>query len=173
MKGLVYVSGLLVLLFAAACNHHHNEEKEPEAISITKWTGKTELFVEFAPLLVGKETSFAAHLTDLETFKPVTEGTLRVSFIPPQGKAIVAEVKNSTVPGIYRPVAKIDQPGSYRLAFHRYRPGAAEVYDTIGWTDPGYHSIRSSAERLEEARRVGSIGDPAPTGSESHRNTEE
>ena len=28
-------------------------------------------------------------------------------------------------------MAKIDQPGSYRLAFHRYRPGSAEIYDTI------------------------------------------
>jgi len=48
-----------------------------------------------------------------------------------------------------------------------------EVYDTIGWTDPGYHSVRSSGERLEEARRVGAIGDSAPTGSESHRNAEQ
>jgi cobalt-zinc-cadmium efflux system membrane fusion protein len=131
MKGLLSISGLFVLLFAPACNHHHDEEKEPEAISVTKWTEKTELFVEFAPLLAGKETSFAAHLTDLETFKPVSEGILRVSLTPPQGKAIVAEAKSPTVPGIYRPTAKIDQPGSYRLAFHRYRPGAAEVYDTI------------------------------------------
>ena len=28
-------------------------------------------------------------------------------------------------------MAKIDQPGSYRLAFHRYRPGTEEIYDTI------------------------------------------
>ncbi len=33
-----------------------------------------------------------------------------------------------------------------------------EVYETIGWTDPAYHSIRSPEERLEEARRVGAIG---------------
>jgi cobalt-zinc-cadmium efflux system membrane fusion protein len=132
MKVIFYASGLVILLLLAACNHHHPEnEKGPEPISITKWTGKTELFVEFAPLLVGKETPFAAHLTDLETFKPVSEGTLRVSFSPPQGKQIVVEAKSPTVPGIYRPVAKIDQPGSYRLAFYRYRPGSAEIYDTI------------------------------------------
>lgn len=104
---------------------------EEETISITKWTAKTELFVEFAPLLVDKETTFAAHLTDLEAFKPISEGTLRVSFTPAQGQAIVAEAKAPTVAGIYRPAAKISQAGSYRLAFHRYRPGAAEIYDTI------------------------------------------
>jgi RND family efflux transporter MFP subunit len=132
MKGLFYASGLVVLLLAAACDHPHPEdEKVAESVSITKWTDKTELFVEFAPLLVGKETPFAAHLTDLKTFKPVSGGTLKVSFTPSQGKEIVAEAKVPTVAGIYRPVAKIDQPGSYRLAFHRYHPGTAEIYDTI------------------------------------------
>jgi RND family efflux transporter MFP subunit len=155
MKGLLSISGLLLLLSAAACNHHHEEKQEPETISITRWTNKTELFVEFAPLLVGKETSFAAHLTDMETFKPVTEGILRVSFTPPQGKAIVAEAKNPTVPGIYRPVAKIDQPGSYRLAFHRYRPGAAEIYDTI---DAGEVKVLEKPEPPAKAKTPQSTG---------------
>jgi membrane fusion protein, heavy metal efflux system len=149
MKGALYALGLLVLLLTSGCDHHdHEEEKKPEPISITKWTGKTELFVEFAPLLVGKETPFAAHLTDLETFKPVSEGTLRVSFTPPQGKEIVVEAKNPTVPGIYRPVAKIDQPGSYRLAFYRYRPGSAEIYDTI---DAGEVKVLEKPEPAQQA----------------------
>jgi membrane fusion protein, heavy metal efflux system len=149
MKGIFYASGLVVLLLLAACNHHHPEnEKGPKPISITKWTSRTELFVEFAPLLVGKETPFAAHLTDLETFKPVSEGTLRVSFTPPQGKEIVVEAKSPTVPGIYRPVAKIDQPGSYRLAFYRYRPGSAEIYDTI---DAGEVKVLEKPEPTQQA----------------------
>ena len=36
-----------------------------------------------------------------------------------------------------------------------------DIYDVIGWTDPGYHSIRSGKERLDEARRVAAIGDSA------------
>lgn len=133
MKAICYASGAIVLVFLAACQPHSHDEKATadETVSITKWTDKTELFVEFAPLLVGKETPFAAHLTDLKTFKPVSEGTLRVSFTPSQGKEIAVEAKAPTVAGIYRPVAKIDQPGSYRLAFHRYRPGTTEIYDTI------------------------------------------
>jgi membrane fusion protein, heavy metal efflux system len=132
MKALFYASGVVVTLLFVACQHSH-DEKAPadETVSITKWTEKTELFVEFAPLLAGKETPFAAHLTDLETFEPIAQGTLRVSFTPAQGKEIIAEVKSPTAAGIYRPVAKIDQPGSYRLAFYRYRPGSAEIYDTI------------------------------------------
>jgi RND family efflux transporter MFP subunit len=119
------------LLVAACQRHHHEEQKEPEAISITKWTSRSELFVEFKPLVVGKETAFAAHVTDLESFTPVADGPLRVSFTPAQGSAIIVEAKQAAVPGIYRPVAKIDRPGAYRLAFLRYRGGAAEPYDTI------------------------------------------
>jgi membrane fusion protein, heavy metal efflux system len=149
MKGALYALGLLVLLLTAGCDHHHHEEeKEPEPISITRWTGKTELFVEFAPLLVGKETRFAAHLTDLDTFKPVSEGMLKVSFAPPQGKEIVFEAASPTVAGIYRPVAKIAQPGSYRLVFHRYRPGSAEIYDTI---DAGEVKVLEKPEPARQA----------------------
>ena len=156
MKAIFYASGVVVTLLLAACQHSH-DEKAPadETVSITKWTEKTELFVEFAPLLVGKETSFAAHLTDLETFKPVTEGMLRVSFTPPQGKAIVAEAKSPTVPGIYRPTAKIDQPGTYRMAFHRYRPGSAEIYDTI---DAGEVKVLEKPEPPEKAETPQSAG---------------
>lgn len=115
-------------------------------VSITKWTAKTELFVEFAPLLMGKEASFAAHLTDLETFKPVAAGLLTVSFTPSQGKEISFDAKAPTVPGIYRPVAKIERAGSYRLAFHRYRPGSPAVYDTI---DAGEVKVLEKPERQQ------------------------
>ena len=148
MKGALCALGLVVLLVTSGCDHHHEEKKEPEPISITRWTDKTELFAEFAPLLVGKETPFAAHLTDLDTFKPVSEGTLKVSFAPPQGKEIVFEAATPTVPGIYRPIAKIDQPGSYRLAFHRYRPGSTVIYDTI---DAGKVKVQEKPEPARQA----------------------
>ena len=59
----------LALLIIAGCRGKAQETQNDDSVSITKWTEKTELFVEFAPLLVGKETSFAVHLTDLDTFK--------------------------------------------------------------------------------------------------------
>jgi RND family efflux transporter MFP subunit len=67
----------------------------------------------------------------------------------------VAEAKNPTVPGIYRPVAKIDQPGSYRLAFHRYRRGAAEIYDTV---DAGEVKVLEKPEPPAKAETPQSAG---------------
>src|SRR5262245_51716744 len=119
-----------------------------QSISITKWTERTELFVEFPSLVAGKETSFAAHLTDLETFKPVSDGALKVSLTSQAGREIFAEAKAPTVAGIYPPVVKVDQPGVYRLSFHRYRPGTDQLYDTI---DTGEVKVLEKPEPPQQA----------------------
>ena len=124
----------LTLFVLAGCRNKAAEMANAPAddpVSITKWTEKTELFVEFAPLVVGKETPFAAHLTDLETFKPVSGGTLKLSLSSQQGREILAEAKAPTVAGIYRPVVKVDRSGPYRLTLFRYRPGTEQLHDTI------------------------------------------
>jgi len=118
-------------MFAGCQASPVKDENQTQTISITRWTDRTELFVEFPALIVGKEIPFAAHLTDLGTFKPVSDGMLKVSLTAKQGREIFAEAKAPTVAGIYRPVIKVDQPGDYLLAFHRYRPSTEQIYDTI------------------------------------------
>jgi membrane fusion protein, heavy metal efflux system len=142
----------LALAFLPSCKNQSAPAENAAAeqpISITKWTERTELFVEFPPLVVGRETPFAAHLTDLKTFKPVSDGTLRVSLSAQQRREIAAVAKSPVIPGIYRPVIKVDQPGSYRLTFHRYRPGTEEIYDTI---DAGEVKV---SEKQEAAQQPG------------------
>jgi RND family efflux transporter MFP subunit len=124
------------------------DKADQQTISVTRWTDRTELFVEFPVLVVGKETPFAAHLTDLKTFKPVSDGALTVSLTPQQGKEVVAEAKAPAVAGIYRPVVKIDQPGSYRLVFHRHSPGTDQIYDTI---DAGEVKVMEKPEPAQQA----------------------
>ena len=83
-----------LLLFAGftACNnnkadeHAHNsdgshpEEGGLQNISHTIYSAKSELFVEFRPLVAGSTSRFAAHLTKLgEQFLPYTEGEVTVS----------------------------------------------------------------------------------------------
>src|SRR6188768_2859417 len=58
----------------------HGGEEEPEPLAITKWTERYELFVELTPPRPGKPVSYHAHVTQLDGFKPVTEGTFRVRF---------------------------------------------------------------------------------------------
>ena len=76
---------LLMTLLAAACTASPSppgpaEEagEEMDALDVTRWTGTTELFAEYPPLAVGQTSRFAIHLTWLDSFKAVTEGTVEV-----------------------------------------------------------------------------------------------
>ena len=160
MKRRFYAWGMLVLSVLAGCTHQQSPAENAsadETISITKWTDKTELFVEFSPLLVGKETPFAAHLTDLKTFTPVADGTLRVALTREQGREAAAVAKAPTVAGIYRPVVKVNEPGSYRLVFHRYRPGTEEIYDSIDAGEVEVLEKRQAAQQKDEKSQVKGI----------------
>ncbi|MBM4169032.1 MAG: efflux RND transporter periplasmic adaptor subunit [Ignavibacteria bacterium] len=83
--------------------------------SITLWTDKSELFMEYPPLIVGEEKRFAVHLTWLSDFKPVREGTLSLLFTSAGRSTVTATAKEPTSPGIFRPTVTFGQPGIYRL----------------------------------------------------------
>ena len=109
---------IVVSVFVAACSkeqegHAHEEEV---ALSHTIWTDKTELFVEFRPLVVGKLTSFAAHFSDMTTFKPLTDGKLTVSLVS-GGQGVRNMVEGPSQPGIFRPTIRPEKAGMYTLWF--------------------------------------------------------
>lgn len=125
-----------------------------QSVSITKWTDDTELFVEFTSLVVGQETPFAAHLTDLKTFQPVSSDALITSLESQNGRKITVRTEAPTVPGIYRPVLTPDEPGIYRLIFQRSHPETQAVHDTIvaGEVEVVAHkdTVRSKEEEPEQ-----------------------
>ena len=60
----------------AGCGAQPKPPEAPEAstLDVTDWTDKTELFMEYPPLVAGKTVLFAVHLTHMQDFKPVTAG---------------------------------------------------------------------------------------------------
>ena len=112
------ISAFLILLSACGggADEHGHAHDEMEGLSYTVWTDKTELFVEFKPLVVGQATSFAAHFSDMTTFRALTEGKLTVSLV--QGsKGTRNTVDAPTQPGIFRPVIEPKAAGIYELWF--------------------------------------------------------
>ncbi len=88
-----------------------------EPLAYTLYSGKSELFVEFKPLVVGQTSKFAAHLTILgENFLPYTEGTVTVSFIQ-NGKGIKNTANAPSSPGIFRLALQAAQAGMGKLVF--------------------------------------------------------
>lgn len=109
-------------------------------IAVTHFSEATELFVEYAPLVRGEESAFAAHLTWLgERFTAVNEGTLVVTLVYENGTESRAESSVSPTPGIFRPVLKPDSVGNARLRLtlviadrrHEHDLGAVQVYPNL------------------------------------------
>src|SRR6185503_11914926 len=72
---------VVIVCVAAGCNRSGApaaKPKDPDGLSVTRWTDKTELFAEYPPLAAGSTSRFAIHLTSLDTFKPLTEGNVQV-----------------------------------------------------------------------------------------------
>ncbi|MDN3513154.1 MAG: hypothetical protein NG747_02000 [Candidatus Brocadia sp.] len=101
--------------------HVHGEEVhtggEIEPHAYTLYTDKSELFVEFKPLIVGETSRFAAHFTQVgETFKAVTEGSVTVSLIR-NGIQLTDKAEAPSYPGIFRLALNPENPGTYQLVF--------------------------------------------------------
>ncbi|MEK6614654.1 MAG: efflux RND transporter periplasmic adaptor subunit, partial [Bacteroidota bacterium] len=66
MKKIILPWALIsTILFSCSQEHEHEADKNGlEALAYTLYTDKTELFVEFKPLVAGTENKFAAHFTE-------------------------------------------------------------------------------------------------------------
>jgi len=84
---------------AAAAQAHD----EPE--TLTQFTDKTELFLEFPSLVVGQPATLAAHLTRLADFKPIAQGKLTIVLAGGKGADERFVVEAPAVPGIFRATA--------------------------------------------------------------------
>lgn len=126
--------------FIVGCRQSVQQEQDPDAdllepLSYTLYTDKTELFLEFKPLVVGQTSRFAAHLTRLgESFKPLTEGRVMVSLQPlGNGEAQHHMVEGPSSPGIFRPQLTPHRTGLYRLIFQIAAPAVRDTFriDTV------------------------------------------
>lgn len=97
---------------------HEAPPPPPAGGSVTLWTNKTELFLEYPVLVIGSEIALASHLSWMSDFKPVTEGTVAFHFASSAGEKLDVTVSSPASPGIFRPTLKFTSPGTYRLVIH-------------------------------------------------------
>ena len=101
---------------------------EPEALSVTRWTDKTELFAEYPPLAVGSTSRFAIHLTRLDTFKPLTDGSVEVRLEGGAPRAEVFHVDGPSRPGIFGVDVKPGQAGKRQLVIVLKASGVSDEH---------------------------------------------
>ncbi|MCH7615733.1 MAG: efflux RND transporter periplasmic adaptor subunit [Nitrospinae bacterium] len=88
---------------------------EPDPISITLWSDQAELFLEYPPLVAGHASTFAAHLTDLRTFRPVITGTVEIRMTTTGQPALTFLASAPLRPGIFTPSVTMPEPGTYDM----------------------------------------------------------
>ncbi|HEV8316909.1 MAG TPA: efflux RND transporter periplasmic adaptor subunit [Vicinamibacterales bacterium] len=126
------VSLAVVLAVAvSACSRSSDPaSNEPPALNVTHWTERTELYMEYPPLVAGRTALFAVHLTTLADFKPVTSGQARVEFTPGAGGQPTAlEGPQPSRPGAFRVEGAAPAAGRYRWALVLNAPGLSDRHD--------------------------------------------
>ena len=96
-------SALSAALMLSACGSAPPTEveaaEEPAAVVVSRWTDRSELFVEFPPLVAGATSRFAIHFTDLATFEPLREGRATVRLTGARVEEFEVDAPGS--PGIF------------------------------------------------------------------------
>lgn len=159
MRSYLLACSLVVVL--GGCKHSAenttatpNATEEQGAISITAWTGKTELFMEYPPLAAGTKSRFAVHVTRLDSFRPVQSGRLEVRLRSGNGASEVFSIDAPSRPGIFGIDVAPKIPGTYDMSVtlksatlsDTHNLGQATVY-------PDPKSAKAQPASAEEATR--------------------
>jgi cobalt-zinc-cadmium efflux system membrane fusion protein len=129
MKKISILLALGVLLGSCqeTVEEPHEHELDEFTQSHTVWTNKTELFVEYSPLIVGESSEFLAHFSEMEQFKSIDNGQVTVSLI--EGTSgIRHKVDAPASPGIFKPSLTPKESGIYDLVFEI---SSGNLYDKI------------------------------------------
>lgn len=130
-----------ILLLLVACHgdhgrgeadhHDHATDKTSElpGQSVTVWADRVELFMEYRPLIAGRDTAFAAHVTEMPTFKAVTLGTVTLTLTYADGALLAGKADAPTNPGIFRPRLTPPRTGACKLSMTVASPQVTHAFD--------------------------------------------
>jgi RND family efflux transporter MFP subunit len=135
MKIAVTLSIVLGLVSLAGCTRLQNassaaNDDDLPTLNITHWTDKTELFMEYPPLVTGRRSLFAIHLTTLADFMPVAAGRATIELTPEAGgTATMLAGPPPSRPGAFRVEAVPPAAGRYRWALVLEGTGISDRHD--------------------------------------------
>ena len=100
---------------------------EPLPVVETRWTTRSELFVEYPPLVEGETSRFAIHFTDLATFEPIRAGHAAVHLTGARDQEFAVDTPGR--PGIFGVDVTPSLAGRYRLDVVLNAPGLTDRHD--------------------------------------------
>ncbi len=124
----------------------------PKPLSVTRWSEKTELFMEYPPLVAGQKARFAIHFTDLRTFKPIGVGRVTVRMVPSGETAEVFATEAPSRPGIFGVDVSPKSAGTYSMAIQLSSPDLQDLHDlgpVIVYADAAQAGVAPAEEKRE------------------------
>ena len=152
------ILSIALLAFSCRQSDHAEEHGHPHdegiTLAYTLYSDKTELFVEFKPLIVGQTSKFAAHFTRLGAwFTSLDSGKITLSLIV-NDKGIRQSNDKASSPGIFRLALKPVTAGTGKLVFDIETEG---YKDQIIIGPVTVYPDQKSAESAQQEGPVGSI----------------
>jgi membrane fusion protein, heavy metal efflux system len=126
----IYFVTLFAVVVGACSRKSEPVSTESPTLNVTHWTDRTELYMEYPPLVAGHSALFAVHLTRLADFQPVSSGQARVEFTSATGGQPTALVgPQPSRPGAFRVEGAPPAAGRYHWALVLNAPGLTDRHD--------------------------------------------
>lgn len=107
--------------------HAHDDAAAAEVV--TDYTAESELFVEFPPLVVGRGSRFAAHVTRLGDFEPVRSGRMDVVLAREEQTVARFRVEQPARDGLFTPTVTPREAGEFDVQIEVEAPGLSTVHE--------------------------------------------
>ncbi|MEN8006285.1 MAG: efflux RND transporter periplasmic adaptor subunit [Candidatus Krumholzibacteriota bacterium] len=172
MKRILHISLALFLILAAPAlaqdgqDHGHDHSTTPDghgdahahdaetpSVAVTQWTESMELFMEHPVLLTGHSARFIIHLTILDGFQPVREGSVSLLFRGPTGASHRVFASELLRDGIFTPSVSLPRAGAYEFELSYSGPGATSTFhiqDFVVYADADAIPGETAAETADE-----------------------
>lgn len=149
---------LTFLCFISYCALASGGQDAAATFHKTVWSSKTELFMNYDPPVIGKLGGFVIQLTNLSTFKPLSEGKVSLRLIAANGQAVAERLKFSGKPGIFQGAIAPSQAGLHRF---EVKISSKDYNDIIGYDGL---LVRQEGEAISEAGhpKTSSVNPPIP-----------
>ncbi len=138
--------------------HGEDEHDEDERWAVTAWGESFEIFAEAEPLERGSTALAFTHVTTLEDFTPLVEGTVSVILVDSSGAEASFSQQEPTRPGIYSVDVAPQKTGEFDLVFRIETAALRE-------------DIPAGRVRVGETGAAGGLIEPAPATADAEAAT--
>ncbi|MCL4522433.1 MAG: efflux RND transporter periplasmic adaptor subunit [Acidobacteria bacterium] len=123
---------ILPLILLAACSKSAPPAKTAEqsvTLAVTRWSDKTELFMENPPLVASENARFAVHFTDLRNFNPLTQGKVTIELRSAAGRSEIFQTEAPSSPGIFGVTVKPSAAGNFSMTVRLDSPTLKDTHE--------------------------------------------